>query len=410
MRRPAMRPALAAGLLLAVATRADAQEAPPSGAQPTVPDAAAPAPAASPLPAPTTEFLAPDLIRRSDGLIVHFYRVNFVSPEVLKTELTKWLTPKGTVEPMGVTFTEAPIGVPAANDVKPKTPPVKGIQNVLRIQDTEENWAVLKRVLAMTDVSQPQVRIEARVVELSWDDQVKLGIESSITRPVGDTFFQSLVAKFPNPLDAVNGATATFRSEDKYLVFDYAVQLAAQGAEAKVTSQPEVLVAQGETAVVRAGDQEPIVQQSLSGNSVVATTTFRDVGVRLEVQPLLVGRDAVRVRLIAEASRVSDFRITSTSANQQVVNPVISSRSADTVVTVPDGETIVIGGLQASSNRDVSTGIPLLKDLPVLGYAFGSRSTRNIKTELFFWITIRIESPEEATLFVPPTEKARLAE
>lgn len=378
--------------------------APPAEAPAAAPGAEVPAKSPSPPRPPVRdgpEFLAPDLIRRPDGMVVHYYRVNYVAPAVLQQELEIWKSAKAQIGPAGATFTAAPVGLPASKDTPAKSPPIAGVQNVLRIVETEENLPVLLRVLAMVDVPQPQVRVEAKVVELSWDDQLKIGIESSLTRPVGDTFFQSLVASFPNALDALNGATATFRSEDKYVVFDYAVQLAAQGAEASVTSQPEILVGQGETAVIRAGDQEPIVQQSLSGNSVVATTMFKDVGIRLEVQPVLVGRDSVRVRLVAEASRVSDFRITATAQNQQVVNPVISTRSADTVITVPDGETIVIGGLQANADRVVSTGIPLLKDIPILGYAFGSTSTRKQKTELFFWVTLSIERPEESRLVVP---------
>jgi general secretion pathway protein D len=279
---------------------------------------------------------------------------------------------------------------------------------VLRIVETEENWPVLERILSMVDLPQPQVRVDAKVLELSWDDQLKLGMAAKVTRPVGDTFLQSAEATFPNPLDAVNGTSFRFRETDKYLIFDYAFTAAEQGAKADVISQPSILASQGETAVIRAGDEEPYVKQNLSGNIVTTATEFRETGIKLEVQPILIGRDSVRVRILAEASRVSDFRVTATSANQQVVNPVFSSRKADTVVTVPNGETLVFGGLQQSVTRVTKTGIPLLKDLPVLGYLFGSTSEREQRTELFFWITLTIETPEEARLFVPESERIRV--
>lgn len=382
---------------------ARAQDAPPA-APPAVPPPAA-APAAVPLPETPrpTEFLASDIVRRPDGTIVHYYRVNYVSPEVLARELEPWKSPKAQIGPTGVTYAAAPVATGA-----PKTAAIGNIANVLRIIETEENWPVLERVLRIVDVPQPQVRVEAKVMELTWGDDLRVGVTSKISKPLGDTFFNSADINFPNTLDAVNGSTIRFREVEKYLIFDYALQLAEQGAKAEVISQPSILASQGETAVIKAGDLEPYIQQNISGNTVTTSTSFKDVGIKLEVQPLLIGRDAVRVRILAEASRVSDFRVTATSPTQQVINAVISSRNADTVVTVPNGETLVIGGLEQQTERDDSTGIPFLKDIPVLGYLFGSTTKRSQKTELFFWITLTIERPEEARLFLPPGERSRI--
>ena len=390
-RPPALlvRLAAAGALLLA---------APSALADGPVPPPAAPAQEkpAEEKPRPT-EFLANDLIRRPDGMIVCFYRVNYVSPENLKSELDNWKSPKGEIKASGVQFVGT-AGRPAALPTS----------NILRILETEENWPVLQKVLAMWDVPQPQVRIEAKVLELTWDDQLKVGMTAKFSKPTGDAFLQSGDVKFPNTLDAINGTTLNFRSADKYVVFDYAMQLAEQGAKAEVKSEPSILASQGEMATLRAGDDEPYVMQNISGSTVTSQTTFKPVGIKLEVQPLLIGRDAVRVRIVAEASRVSDFRVTATSASQQVVNAVISTRNADTVVTIPNGETLVIGGLQQTSTRDTKTGIPLLKDIPVLGYLFGSTTARSTRSELFFLITLTIERPEEARLIVPPGERKRV--
>ena len=391
--------AWAAAAALAISASAAVADG-PAPATPAAPAPAAPKSAAStsapavdvgpaPEKVPVTEFLGPDLVRRPDGMLVRYYRVNFVAPAVLAAELDMWKSPKAVISASGVMYTAA-----SASATAPKTGAVPNLQNVLRIVETEENWPVLERILSMVDLPQPQVRVEAKVLELTWDDQVKIGVSSKITRPVGDTFLQSFEAKFPNTLDAVSGTTTAFRSADKYLTFDYAVQAVEQGAHASVLSQPSILASQGETAVIRSGDQEPYVRQNLSGNTVTTATEFKDVGIRLEVQPMLVGRDGIRVRILAEASRLSDFRITATAANQQVVNPVISQRTADTVVTVPNGETLVIGGLEQSDERDTRTGIPLLKDIPVLGWAFGSTSKRKTKTELVFWITLTMHAPK----------------
>lgn len=402
-RHRAFRPAdlaLAAAAVVALSGSAAAQD--PKPAQP------APAPAPSPDAPKIAEFVGKDRMRLADGKVVLYYRVNHISAEILVKELELWKTPGATITATGVQFAAAPqTAVRAGEPAKPQ--PFVSQQTVIRIIETEENLPILERVLRMIDVPQPQVRVDVKVIELTWDDQTKLGFTAKVARPVGDTFFQSAEVKFPNSLDAINGTTAVFKNTDKYLTFDYVLQAAAQGIKTDLKSQPSVLASQGETAIVRAGDEEPVVQQNISGNTVQATTVFKPIGVRMEVQPLLIGRDYVRVRIAAEASRLSDFRVTATSSNQQVVNPVISTRNADTIVTVPNGETLIIGGLDQTTKRDVVTGIPLLMDIPLLGALFRSTTTRETKSELIFWITLTIETPEDARLVVPDTAKSDAA-
>lgn len=365
----------------------------------------APKPAPAPAPAPAApqpaegrrgpEFLATDAIRKADGLVVHYYKVNFVDAKLLAGELEKWkASPKAQITSDGPTV--APFG-------KAGLP----FQNTLRIEDTEENWPVLRRVLDIIDVPQLQVYVEAKIVELSFTDELHVGVKAQYERAVADTFFQSADLSFPSRLDAVNGFTTTFHEATKYATFDYVVDLASSGARTNVLSKPAVFASQGEIATIRVGDSEPIVQQSLSGNNVTATTIFKDTGLTLEVQPILIGRDAVRARISAALSRVSGFRVTATSADLQVVNPVISERKTDTVVTVPDGETLILGGLDQDFERDERVGIPLLMDIPVLGYLFGSTGRRKEHTELVFFLTFSIRTPGEARVIKPPIEKER---
>lgn len=374
------------------------------GPQPAPPAAAAPAAPVKPVP----EFVGTDMVRLGDGRVVVYYRVRYVAPNVLQTELDSFwkgkLDSPAEFASAGAAFVAAP---PTVQKDMPKSP-AQPVSNVLRVTCSEESWPVIRELLRRIDVPQPQVRIDAKVVEITWDDQRRTGVSAKVARPLGDTFFQSYEADFPNPLDAVNDSTADFRRTNKWLAFDYTVQAVEQGAKADVTARPSILASQGESAVIRAGDQEPYVQQNLQAGVVYATTSFKDVGIRLEVQPLLIGPDAVRVRVLAEASRLSDFRVTATSANQQVVNPVISQRMADTVVTVPNGETIVIGGLDLTQKRETKTGLPLLKDIPGLGYLFGSTTLRDQRSELMFYIKLSIERPEEARVFVPDMEKERV--
>jgi type II secretory pathway component GspD/PulD (secretin) len=346
------------------------------------------------------EFLPNNSIRKPNGMIVRYYRADAVSPELLKSELDRWKSDKGSIEVVGPGF---PI---RTGDGKKFVM----IQNTLRIEEHEDRWPDLEGVLAIIDAPQPQVYIEAKIVEVTFDDDMRVGMGPSnirVDRHAGDLFFKRADFVFSNILGATDNASVTFGSDDKYVKFDYILQLGKSGAESRIMSQPGIIVTQGEVASIKVGDQEPIVKQNLSGTNVTATTEFKDVGLLLEVEPLMIGRRRVRARVNPRISRVSDFRITATSNNRDVVNPVISEREAVTVVDVLDGDTVVISGLDQEAQLDERKGIPFLMDIPVAGYLFGSTTKRTVKTELVFFVTISIVRPGEAKVVVPPVERER---
>ena len=385
------------GLLACVAGPARAQDAPlPPAAKKPAPKTQ---PAAETVGLPMgLEFLDKNTIRKPNGMVVKYYRVDAVSPALVKQELMRWKSEAASIDAIGPSSI-ATAGKKAAS-----------IQNVLRIEEHEDNWPDLERILAMIDAPQPQVYIEAKIAEISYDDDLRIGIGPSnirVDRPAGDLFFRRADVVFDNVLGASEQAVLSFGSDDKYVKFDYILQLGKSGAETRVMSKPGIMVTQGEVASIDVGDEEPIVTQALSGVNVTASTQFKDVGLRLEVQPLRIGRRLVRARINPRLSRVSDFRITSTSVSRDVVNPVISTREANTVVDVLDGDTVVISGLDQEADLHERSGIPLLMDIPVAGYLFGSTTTRTVKTELVFFVTLTIMRPGEARVIVPPVERAR---
>ncbi len=395
--RARMAPALIGALLLLASAPARAQDAPLPATEKKPPAKTQPA-AEQVAPRAGLEFIDKNTIRKPSGMVVKYYRVDAVSPLLVKKELDRWKSEKATIDAIGSSFVGFVNG-------KAST-----IQNTLRIEEHEDYWPDLERVLAMIDAPQPQVYIEAKIAEISFDDDLRVGLGPSnirVDRPAGDLFFRRADVVFDNVLGASEQALLTFGSDDKYVKFDYILQLGKSGAETKVISKPGIMVTQGEIASIDVGDKEPIVKQALSGTNVTASTEFEDVGLKLEVQPLMIGRRLVRARINPRLSRVSDFRITSTSVSRDVVNPVISTREAKTVVDVLDGDTVVISGLDQSAARHERSGIPFLMDIPVAGYLFGSTTKRTVKTELVFFVTLKIVRPGEVKVVIPPVEFER---
>lgn len=131
------------------------------------------------------------------------------------------------------------------------------------------------------------------------------------------------------------------------------------------------------------GAERPFVQlfRALPTDDAVRdqVVQYRDVGTQLTIRPTINPDGYVALSVLQEVSTAT--------AETQFGAPVISSREAETQLLVKDGHTAVIGGLVSHQRETMESGIPLLKDLPLLGGLFGSTQNRNGTTELFLLLT-----------------------
>jgi general secretion pathway protein D len=139
-----------------------------------------------------------------------------------------------------------------------------------------------------------------------------------------------------------------------------------------------------EQARILVGSQVPFSQSTRTGLDVVVDriVQYRDVGTQLTIIPTINEDGYVTFRILQEVSS-----LTSQTLEAALNAPVISTREAETSAIVRDGETAVIGGLIDELDDVVDTGVPLLKDIPLLGYLFKSHSTRRVRTELAIFVT-----------------------
>jgi general secretion pathway protein D len=404
-----LRATAAAALLLGGAAFASAQDAPkPPDPLPPIPaPAPAPAPAAeqepppkAPEPKPTHVF-EENRVERPDGFVVWYYPVNFVDPKVLKAELDQWKTAEAKIEPMA--------------SATPPPAPAQPVANLLRIQERKENLPLLERMLELLDQPTPQVLVKAKLVEITYTGKLEWGFEHTYTAP-GDTFFRGGSAIF-DPASFLNAtATRPFQggsfnfafvagSQSRYGTLDSVIRLLKSRGKAEILGEPNILATQGQIARVRAGERVPIQTANYSGNLIAITTQYEETGIELQITPELIGKDAVRMRLKETFSAVTGF-VTGQAGTQ---NPVINKREAETVLTVRDGATLVVGGLQSSNSIDSVSGIPLLMDIPLLGWLFSTRSKETVKTELYFIATPQIiHGSYSEGIIQPPGERERL--
>jgi general secretion pathway protein D len=167
-------------------------------------------------------------------------------------------------------------------------------------------------------------------------------------------------------------------------------------SDVNILSTPQVLTSDNQKAEIVVGENRPFVtgQSQTSGGNTLTTIERRDVGVTLRLTPQILESDLVKLDVFQEISTVAES--VAQSIGSVVVGPTTNKRSATTSVLVQDGQTAVIGGLMRDNLVVTERKIPLLGDIPVLGWLFKFRSKRTEKTNLLIFLTPTIvKSPHD---------------
>jgi general secretion pathway protein D len=157
-----------------------------------------------------------------------------------------------------------------------------------------------------------------------------------------------------------------------------------QKSDGDLISKPELLVIDNGIAEIHMGEQTPYQSVSYTalgaGNLVV---TWQDVGVNLKLQPLILSNDSVQINInqLAVSERVINRDI------RGVDLPVFATRSQTGVVLVPNGQTLVIGGLSSRTIQQTERRVPILGSIPILGIPFRGRNTQSTNSHLLIFVS-----------------------
>jgi Flp pilus assembly secretin CpaC len=143
-----------------------------------------------------------------------------------------------------------------------------------------------------------------------------------------------------------------------------------------------VAVVDGNEAQVNLGEEVPIPSIDASGR---LTFTFKPVGVILRIQPKVNRDGLITTRVEPEVSSVIEFLATASGPV-----PRVATRKATTIVTVRNGETIILGGLISAAERRTVIKVPLLGDIPILGSLFRTTTTDRQESEVLFLVTPQV--------------------
>jgi type II secretory pathway component GspD/PulD (secretin) len=375
-------------------------------------------------------FLRDDLVRNQDGTVTWFYVTNHVGATTLKKSLDQLKVPGLQTMTRGRdTFRVAyDLRARSVNLAAPPTRTVGIDENVLLLTFPPGYKDIVEEFLERFDIAEPQVYIKAKVVEVTLDSNLEYGVSWFFDRGGGDpstgvpgtdnpnAFFRAFRSQF-RP-GSFTGAPLSPENTGLSLLFDdltmdegtitATIDALQERGSANILSEPSIVATQGQLATLVTGEETPVQEIKVTGASETITTIFKPTGIQLDFHPLHIGREFVKLRVRVEVSSITGF-VTAVSTNFVVQNPVIAQRNAESVVTIRDGMTLVIGGLYAVSEIEDKAGVPIIGDIPVLGWLFSKKKKTKVKSELDFFITPRILRQRLAkTVFVPPSEKERL--
>jgi len=256
--------------------------------------------------------------------------------------------------------------------------------NSIIVTDGEEQIAAIEKVIKQLDQETNQVMIEAKLIQVSSGSTQELGVnwtaKGSMPSASGKSGDGAVTVQNNTPISVSAGAAGsqaiTFGLLNGNL--NAVLQHLLSTNKGEVVASPQITTLDNKQARIFMGDKVPVNTRDVSGNTL---TTYVDAGTELVVTPLITAQD--RILLSLKPSRNS-YSVVSGAGT------VISTQSAETNVFVSDGETVVIGGLVSKEEKKTESGIPLLKDIPFLGYLFKSTSNTLSKTDLIIFVTPHI--------------------
>lgn len=279
--------------------------------------------------------------------------------------------------------------------------------NSLLIAANRSRYDEILQLIQRLDQRQEQVLIETALVELSDQDSFNLTVELGLSEISGNgngefgvssfglSTFQDTNSDGIPDIRQVTGAdggtplagiTAGILNGDNFSL-PILINALKTRRDTNVLNVPSVLVNNNKSAKVTSKDEQPTTTITATGGVGNQTQTnfkeYVEAGITMEISPTISASHYLRLNCSLE---VSNFIGTVSGA----IPPPRTTRTIQTTINVPDGDTMVIGGIITDNKGTERRSVPFFGDIPILGYLFGSNSTSGSKTTLYFFVTPHI--------------------
>ena len=262
--------------------------------------------------------------------------------------------------------------------------------NLLVIKDTPAAIRLAERLIAAQDLAEPEVMLEVEVLEVGRNRLQQLGVRfpnSLAVSLVGAAGVPGTVT-LPEWLNRSSSLVQLSFTDPLFLV-----NLLQQDGTTSVLANPRIRVKNKEKARIHIGDRVPVITTTAAatGGFVSESVQYLDVGLKLEVEPLISLDDEVGIKVGLEVSNiVREVRSAAGTAGGGSLTYQIGTRNAATNLRLRDGETQVLAGLISDEDRRSADRVPGLGDLPVAGRLFSNTRDSANRTEIVLLITPRL--------------------
>ena len=256
--------------------------------------------------------------------------------------------------------------------------------NLLVVRDTPEAIRMVEKLIANHDLAEPEVMLEVEVLEIGHSQLSQIGVEWPGRAALGVQGAAGVPGQITGT-EAQNLSSGMFR----LTVSDplIALNLRQQAGRTNVLANPRIRVKNKEKARIHIGDKVPVITTTAGATGFVSeSVNYLDVGLKLEVEPLVHLEDDVGIKVGLEVSNISN----EVKTGSGTVAYQVGTRNANTTLRLRDGETQVLAGLISDEDRRSAQKVPGLAQLPVLGRLFSSDNDTVNKTEVVLLITPRV--------------------
>lgn len=293
--------------------------------------------------------------------------------------------------------------------------------NSLIITADRAEFKVLEAVIKKLDIARRMVYLEALIMEVDIDANFDVGVKwigaggyhdgtgalltgfgsgdgFSFEGAVGDTVGRGFSLGLLQQGIQIGGIT--------FPNIGALLKAYEDDSSINVISKPQILTTDNKTAAISVGQNIPYLSQSNSADNAergYENYEYKDVATKLTITPQINQANTLRLDIKTEYNKVKDL-------GDGGVRPTTFTRTAETTVLVQDGDTIVIGGMIGNDANEGGTQIPLLGDIPILGWLFKTHSTQSVKTNMFIFITPHIIKNPADIATITMVKEEQLAE
>ncbi len=257
--------------------------------------------------------------------------------------------------------------------------------NKLVISTSPRFTETVLKIVKELDSAPPQVMIQVLLAEVTIDSDDTWGMDMKFGPFGGPKLTYGSLGGGPGVATALGVPNLSVSATDFSLLIR---ALEVQG-KLEVLSNPQLLVSNNQQGKIQVGEDIAVVNniERLTTGTTRSDIRRQDIGIILNVTPSINADGFVRMDIKPEISSLSNK---TTQISQDFFASVISKRTLDTIVTVKDGQSVVIGGLIQTNEQERISKVPFIGDIPVLGWPFMTTQKSNVKTELLVVLTPRI--------------------